>query len=177
MGIRDVYHPLGITFIVINGFAVASRFWSRTVHGSLGYDDYTMGVAFVGFVIFVAMKLRAIDLGIGTTTMEEGFDMMEAAKYFICAQIVYILATGIFKVAIGLVLLRLSSKTEMAIVRWSIFVTMAIVGATSMGVSLLLALQRRPLSAAWGASEGTCISTEAISIGGIVLSVVDMVIS
>ncbi|KXJ85063.1 hypothetical protein Micbo1qcDRAFT_106274, partial [Microdochium bolleyi] len=177
MGVREAYYPLGISLIVVNGFAIATRFWARMGKGSMGYDDYTMGVAFLGFVIFVAMELRAVDLGIGATRIEPGFDMMEAAKYFTCAQVVYILATGLSKIGIGLVLLRLSDKAGMTLVRWLLLSTMAVVGATSIGVGLLFALQCRPLSVAWGVGVGTCISTETIGLGGIVLSVVDMAVS
>jgi hypothetical protein len=33
----------------------------------------------VGFVIFCAMELQAINYGIGATKMEEGFDLIKAA--------------------------------------------------------------------------------------------------
>ncbi|KAM0279346.1 hypothetical protein ACHAO9_011747 [Fusarium lateritium] len=61
------------------------------------------------------MELEAIRYGIGMTTMEDGFDPIQAAMYFTTAQLVYIIPTGISKLGVGLVLFRLTSGTDMRI--------------------------------------------------------------
>lgn len=103
--------------------------------------------------------------------------MFFSFKFFTCAQVVYILATGISKIGIGLVLHRLSDHSGMILVQWVLRVSMAVVGLASLAVGLLFALQCQPLSVAWGEGEGTCISTETIGTSAMVLSVVDMTVS
>lgn len=80
MAVRDAYYSLGITLVVVDGLAVAMRIWARKVKGSIGYDDYTMGVTFIGFLVFVSLMLRAVDFGLGAHEMEPHYDMMRAAK-------------------------------------------------------------------------------------------------
>lgn len=123
------------------------------------------------------MELQAINYGIGATAMEDGFDLVKAAMYFTIAQIVYILATGISKLGVGLVLYRLADKSDMRKVRWMLIVSMIVVGIWSLVVALIFALQCRPLSVAWGVGTGTCLSTGFIGTTGIGLSVMDMSVS
>ncbi|KAH6886336.1 hypothetical protein B0T10DRAFT_608019 [Thelonectria olida] len=177
MGVRDSYYPVAVTFLVVDGIAVGLRFWARGTKKAVGYDDVTMAVSLVGFVIFCSMELQAINYGIGATAMEDGFDLIKAAMYFTIAQIVYILATGISKLGVGLVLFRLADKSDLRIIRWALIASMVIVAIWSLVVALIFALQCRPLSVAWGVGKGTCLSTSFIGNAGIGLSVMDMTIS
>lgn len=104
MTIRDSYYPLILTLLVLDGIAVALRFWVRSSKNAAGYDDLAMAVSFVrydpsgdinvlltrwqvGFVVFCAMELAAISYGIGATNMESGFDMTKAAMVlFTCSK-------------------------------------------------------------------------------------------
>ncbi|KAI5460388.1 hypothetical protein BGZ63DRAFT_246741 [Mariannaea sp. PMI_226] len=177
MAVRDAYYPIAISFLVVDGLAVGLRFWARGTKKAVGYDDVTMAVSLVGFVIFCAMELQSINYGIGATAMEDGFDPIKAAMYFTIAQIVYILTTGISKIGVGLVLFRLADKSDMQAVRRGLIVSLVMVAGWSLAVALIFALQCRPLSVAWGVGKGTCISTSIIGNAAIALSVMDMSVS
>ncbi|EMT62746.1 hypothetical protein FOC4_g10006383 [Fusarium odoratissimum] len=127
MGLRDAYCPLVIASLVIDGIAVGLRLWTRSIKKAIGYDDIAMMFSLVGFVIFCAMEVQAIRCGIGATTIEPDFDLTKAAMFFKAAQIVYILTTGISKLAVGLVLFRLANAASMKIVRRVLAVSMIIV--------------------------------------------------
>ncbi|KAF7557148.1 hypothetical protein G7Z17_g915 [Cylindrodendrum hubeiense] len=115
MAVRDGYYPTVITFLVVDGIAVGLRFWARGTKKAIGYDDVTMAVSLIGFTTFCVMELKAIDYGIGATTVESSFDPIKAAMFFTIAQIVYILATGISKLGVALVLFRLADKSDMRV--------------------------------------------------------------
>jgi len=100
-----------------------------------------------------------------------------SSKFFTIAQIVYILATGISKLGVGLVLYRLASNADMHLVRITLIVSMTIVGIWSLVTALIFALQCRPLSVAWGVGKGTCLSTETIGRTAIALSAIDVAVS
>ncbi|KAF4473051.1 integral membrane [Fusarium albosuccineum] len=181
MAVRDSYYPVVISFLVIDGFAVGLRFWARGIKKAIGYDDVTMAFSLVGFIVFCAMELEAVRYGIGATTLEDGFDMIKAAmahwQFFIIAQIVYILTTGISKLGVALVLFRLASGADMKAVRLILIITIFIVSIWSLVTALIYAPQCRPLSVAWGVGKGTCISTNVLGNSGIALSVMDMTMS
>ncbi|KAM0208080.1 hypothetical protein ACHAQD_011782 [Fusarium lateritium] len=86
------------------------------------------------------MELEAIRYGIGMTTMEDGFDPIQAAMYFTTAQLVYIITTGISKLGVGLVLFRLTSGTDMRIVRVTLMVSMIIVTLWCLATALIFGL-------------------------------------
>lgn len=45
--VRDVYYPLGITFLALNTIGVSLRFWARGLKGAIGYDDGALVLSFV----------------------------------------------------------------------------------------------------------------------------------
>ncbi|KAF5545700.1 integral membrane protein [Fusarium napiforme] len=148
----------------------------------------------LGFLIFCVMELQAIQYGIGERSIEPDFDLTKAAmvlifhglhtktslttiKFFTAAQIVYILTTGISKLAVGLVLFRLANGANMKIVRSALAVSMIIVTLWCLVTALIFGLQCRPLSVAWGVGEGSCLSTAALGTTGLALSGMDVTIS
>ncbi|EXL96333.1 hypothetical protein FOIG_11294 [Fusarium odoratissimum NRRL 54006] len=141
MGLRDAYCPLVIASLVIDGIAVGLRLWTRSIKKAIGYDDIAMMFSLVGFVIFCAMEVQAIRCGIGATTIEPDFDLTKAAMFFKAAQIVYILTTGISKLAVGLVLFRLANAASMKIVRRVLAVSMIIVSLWCLVTALIFGLQ------------------------------------
>ncbi|EXK80666.1 hypothetical protein FOQG_14803 [Fusarium oxysporum f. sp. raphani 54005] len=177
MGLRDAYYPLVIASLVIDGIAVGLRLWARSIKKAIGYDDIAMMFSLVGFIIFCAMEVQAIRYGIGATTIEPDFDLTKAAMFFTAAQIVYILTTGISKLAVGLVLFRLANGASMKIVRRALAVSMIIVSLWCLVTALIFGLQCRPLSVAWGVGEGSCLSTAFLGTTGLALSGMDVTIS
>ncbi|RFN50697.1 putative integral membrane protein [Fusarium flagelliforme] len=171
MGVRDTYYPLVISCLVVDGVAVGLRLWARRLKRAIGYDDIVMCLSFVGFTVFCAMELEAIRYGIGATMMEPDFDPIKAAM------IAYILTTGISKLGVGLVLLRLASGADMRTVRIILIISMTIVTLWCLVTTLIFGLQCRPLSVAWGVGEGSCLSTSVLGTTGLALSGMDMTIS
>lgn len=186
MTARDVYYPLIITFLVLNSLVVGLRLYTRVFSKSLGYDDALMVIALVGFVIFGAMEMNAVHYGIGATAEEqqEWFDPIEAAKYFTIAQLLYILASGITKLAVALVLHRLTSRgatdgatNNMKFARLGLWITIGVTVVFTIVITLIFALQCRPLSVAWGVGTGTCINTSVIGQAALALSIEDVLTS
>ncbi|CAK7212672.1 hypothetical protein SBRCBS47491_001546 [Sporothrix bragantina] len=181
MAPRDVYYPLITTFLVLNSVVVLLRIYTRFYSKSLGLDDGLMVLALIGFIIFGAMELNAIHYGIGATTMEPQFDAIEAAKYFTIAQLLYIMASGITKLAVALVLHRLTARASdgngsnnMRFARIGLLITMGITIIFTIVVTLMFALQCRPLSVAWGVGTGTCMNTSVIGQAALALSIEDV---
>ncbi|RGP70053.1 integral membrane [Fusarium sporotrichioides] len=177
MGVRDVYYPLVIACLVVDGIAVSLRLWVRSAKKATGYDDVVMFLSLIGFIVFCAMELQAIRYGIGATAMEDGFDPIKAAMFFTTAQIAYILTTGVSKLGVGLVLFRLASGANMRAVRTILIISMAIVTLCCLVTALIFGLQYRPLSVAWGVGEGSCLSTSVLGTTGLALSGMDVTIS
>ncbi|KAF5703639.1 integral membrane protein [Fusarium mundagurra] len=194
MSLRDTFYPLVISSLVIDGVAVGLRIWARSIKKAIGFDDTAMIFALLGFLIFCVMELQAIEYGIGARTMEPGFDLTKAAmvlifhslqtkasltllKFFTAAQIVYILTTGISKLAVGLVLFRLANGANLKIVRRALAVSMIIVTLWCLVTALIFGLQCRPLSVAWGVGKGSCLSTAILGTTGLALSGMDVTIS
>ncbi|RSL37987.1 hypothetical protein BHE90_016702 [Fusarium euwallaceae] len=136
-----------------------------------------MAMSLVGFIVFVVLELEAIRYGIGAAAMEEGFDINKAAMFFTIAQVVYIITTGISKMGVALVLFRLASGADMKVIRSILAATTVILGLWCLAITLVFALQCRPLSVAWGIGEGSCISSKVIGQTGLAFSVVDMALS
>ncbi|KAL5605837.1 hypothetical protein FOVSG1_005984 [Fusarium oxysporum f. sp. vasinfectum] len=194
MGLRNTYYPLIISSMVIDGVAVGLRLWARRIKKAVGFDDIAMMLALLGFIIFCVMELQAIRYGIGATTIEPNFDLIKAAmisifhglpaeasltliKFFTTAQIVYILTTGISKLAVGLVLFRLANGANMKIVRKALAVSMIIVTLWCLLTALIFGLQCCPLSVAWGVGDGSCLSIAFLGTTGLALSGMDVTIS
>ncbi|CAK7218036.1 hypothetical protein SEUCBS140593_003407 [Sporothrix eucalyptigena] len=184
MAARDVYYPLIITFLVLNSTVVLLRLYTRFYFKSFGWDDALMLVALIGFIIFGAMELNAVHYGIGATNEEPWFNAIEAAKYFTIAQLLYIIASGITKLAVALVLHRLTSRASdgngsnnMRFARIGLLCTMGVTIVFTIVVTLIFALQCRPLSVAWGVGTGTCINTNVIGQAALALSIEDVLTS
>lgn len=96
------------------------------------------------------MELTAVKYGIGTTVMDPNptFDPTNAAKYFTIAAVVYLLASGVSKIGVGLVLYRLVNSTDMFKTRRFLMFCIAITAVWFLGGALVFGLQCRPLSKA-----------------------------
>ena len=90
---------------------------------------------------------------------------------------VYVLTTGISKLAIALVLYRLAHGAGIRLLNLILTVSMVVVSAVALVVALIIGLQCRPLSVAWGVGSGTCMSTTIITNAAMVLSAVDVTAS
>lgn len=124
--------------------------------------------------------MNAVHYGIGATTMEPWFDPIKAAMYFTIAQLLYIIASGLTKLAVALVLHRLTSRTEssnMRLARIGLIITMIVTVVFTVVVTLMFALQCRPLSVAWGVGTGTCMNTTIIGQAALALSIEDVITS
>ncbi|KAK8041100.1 hypothetical protein PG994_014107 [Apiospora phragmitis] len=108
---------------------------------------------------------------------EPTFDPMNAAKYFTIAAVVYLLASGVSKIGVGLVLYRLAGSTDMYKVRWFLVPCMVLTAVWFLGSALVFALQCRPLAKAWdltGTAPGNCMPVSVIGTAGIVISAGDV---
>lgn len=123
------------------------------------------------------MELTSIRYGIGATAMEPTFDPTNAAKYFTIAAVIYLLASGVSKVGVGLVLYRLADSTDMYKSRWFLMGCIILTAVWFLGGALVFALQCRPLAKAWdltGTAPGSCMPVSVIGTTGIAISAGDV---
>ncbi|KUI71670.1 hypothetical protein VM1G_07091 [Cytospora mali] len=176
MAVRDELPPLMITFLVVDTIAVGLRVWIRTyLKRSFWYDDWALCLSLVGFILLSTLAFICLAYGFGATEMLPGYNPILASKYFLIVQLVYMITLYISKLSVGLVLYRIA-ETQKTVRKWLLGSMILLTVWTAVSV-LTIALQCRPLAAAWGEGTGTCVSGETISNTGYSFSSMDIATS
>lgn len=177
MSVTDPYYPLIITFLVLNILVVGLRVYTRVWTQSLGYDDALILLSLASFIVFGVFELQAVYYGLAATDVKPQYDALKSAMYFTVAQLLYIISSGITKLAVCAVLFRLTSRSDMMFVRYSLIFMAVTVIIFTFVVGLIFGLQCQPLSVAWGVGTGTCMNTSIIGRAGLALSIEDVFVS
>ncbi|KAJ3467672.1 hypothetical protein MRS44_005236 [Fusarium solani] len=112
MATRDTLSPVMAAFIGIDVFVVLARLGVRIKLTTLGYDDYVIAVALVGFILMCSFCFMSLSYGFGETdplaiAKLENYNVMEASRYFTIAQITYVAGFPIVRISVALVLHRI----------------------------------------------------------------------
>ncbi|KAI1252813.1 hypothetical protein MGN70_005019 [Eutypa lata] len=171
MGARDSIFNSLVAFLVLNSTAIGLRIWVRTaITNSFGYDDIAMCIAYYSPHLSL---LHWLD-GYGATDTNPDYDPTLEGKNFVVGSLVYMITLYAAKISAALVLYRLcSSSTSRGITR-VLQGSVVILTIWSIASTLLLALQCRPLSVAWGVGTGTCLSGATISNNALSISAMDI---
>jgi hypothetical protein len=165
-----------IVFLAVNCVCVGLRVYVRTVISkSFSYDDYAMILAFAGFVVLCACTFVSIKAGYADDQPNPAYDVVTAVKFFVISTIEYVIVVFIAKVSVALVLYRLASQHP--IVRRVLEASVGIMAVWTLVSSVIVGLQCRPLSFAWGVGEGTCLDPAILGNVGFSISAMDIVSS
>ncbi|KAM0545341.1 hypothetical protein ACHAPJ_011413 [Fusarium lateritium] len=177
MAVRDTLPPMMTAFIGIDTFVVLARLGVRIKLTTLGYDDYVIIIALIGFILMCSFCFVSLSYGFGTSDPSvinsfANYNVMEASRYFTIAQITYVTGFPIVRISVALVLHRIVHgwpRTQRLLVASMIFV-----GVYALGCLLVDVLQCIPLRAVWGDGTGKCLSSAQLAGLGFAVSALDI---
>ncbi|CAH0043746.1 unnamed protein product [Clonostachys solani] len=173
MWARDSIQPAMIVFLAVNSLCVGLRVWVRTmISKSFGYDDYAMVLAHSGFIILCTCTFISVKAGYGDDSPNPDYDVVTAVKFFVISTIEYVILVFVAKVSVALVLYRLASSNN--VVRRILEASVVIMAIWTTVTSVMVGLQCRPLSLAWGVGEGTCMTAKTLGNVGYAISSMDI---
>ncbi|KAI0100228.1 hypothetical protein GGR51DRAFT_356240 [Nemania sp. FL0031] len=107
---RDGLIAVGVIFLTINTVVVFARVYTRTivVKGSLGWDDFTLCLTYIGYVIAYAFLFAAMHYGYAAEDTEPWYDVKRKTLFTYANQTTIYISAGLVKVAVALVLLRIA---------------------------------------------------------------------
>ncbi|VUC21491.1 unnamed protein product [Clonostachys rosea] len=173
MWARDSIQPAMIVFLAVNTLCVGLRVYVRTIISkSFGYDDYAMVLAHAGFIVLCTCTFISVKAGYGDDQPNPDYDVITGVKFFVISTIEYVILVFVAKVSVALVLYRLASSNNA--IRRILEASVAIMAIWTTVTSVMVGLQCRPLSLAWGIGEGTCMSAKTLGNVGYAISSMDI---
>src|SRR5690242_5362083 len=141
-----------------HSFKTQANVNTRTVFvKGFGLDDKMMVVTLVFFTIYLACQIGAAVHGSGQHRENITDDSAETAlRFWFFCEVFYTISTSVFKIAIGLFLLRI---TIHPIHIWIIRIIMAIAAVVGVAYTLLVIFQCNPIHFWWDLDPthtGTC---------------------
>ncbi|KAF2624021.1 hypothetical protein BU25DRAFT_424413 [Macroventuria anomochaeta] len=155
---------VAITFLVLTWVTVGLRCYVRTVIvKGFGLDDKVMVVTLAFFTAYLACQLGGAVHGTGQHRENITDEAAQTAlRYWFFCEVLYTITTSIFKIAIGLFLLRI---TIVRVHIWIIRIIMAVATFVGVAYTLLVVFQCKPISYWWDLNPnhtGTCLSASLV---------------
>ncbi|KAJ4991719.1 hypothetical protein SVAN01_02834 [Stagonosporopsis vannaccii] len=155
---------VAITFLVLTWLTVGLRCYVRTVLvKGFGLDDKVMVLTLVFFTAYLACQIGGAVHGSGQHRENITDDAAETAlRFWFFCEVFYTISTSIFKIAIGLFLLRI---TIHPIHIWIIRIIMAVAAVVGVAYTLLVIFQCNPIHFWWDLDPthtGTCLSASLV---------------
>ncbi|KAF4965459.1 hypothetical protein FSARC_6761 [Fusarium sarcochroum] len=148
---------LTIIMLIICLPTVAARFVIRSKAGTLGIDDWLMGLGMVMTIAWAGVLVSYCYSGGGyeptDPRLPDGIIPQALKFYFIC-QSFYCVTTIPIKVSICAALLRIGGTVT--VYRWSLIAIMAIATVSGLGSMIGIVASCSPPSAFWDPSTGVC---------------------
>ncbi|KAH6622084.1 integral membrane protein [Boeremia exigua] len=155
---------VAITFLILSWITVGLRCYVRTVLvKGFGLDDKVMVLTLALFTAYLACQIGGAVHGSGqyrANITDENAQI--ALRYWFFCEVFYTISTSIFKIAIGLFLLRI---TIHPVHIWIIRFIMAVAAIVGVAYTLLVIFQCRPISFWWDLDPnhtGTCLSASLV---------------
>ncbi|KAH8666923.1 hypothetical protein BX600DRAFT_462894 [Xylariales sp. PMI_506] len=177
MGARETLPILMAIFMAVDVVVVSLRLWVRITKSAIGYDDYAIVVATIGFLIMCSFCFVSLSYGFGATDPSviasiANYDVISASKYFTIAQITYVTGFPIVRISVALVLHRIVQGLPR--IPGILVASMVVVAIYSLGCILVDVLQCIPLQATWGVGTGKCLSSHQLAGLGFAVSALDI---
>ncbi|KAK7738390.1 hypothetical protein SLS53_006205 [Cytospora paraplurivora] len=117
-------------FLILDTVAVAARIYVRTllIRG-FGWDDATLCLAFLGYIVACAMGFTSIYYGFaadGDTSGKMHYNSVKAEAFYFANQLSLYVSSGIVKIAVALVLYRLATNVRLQVTLITSMVVVAV---------------------------------------------------
>lgn len=120
-----------VLFLILDGAAMAARLFVRLrIKRSFGADDVMLSVSYLGYIIMCGIGFAAFYYGFAAeddneySTAELWYNTDKAKHYYFANQLTIYISSGLVKLAVALVLLRLTSTKAQ---RWLLIGSMVVV--------------------------------------------------
>lgn len=188
---------VAITFLILSWVTVGLRCYVRLVTAvpqsfhclkwtntnirtflvkGFGLDDKMMVVTLAFFTAYLACQLGGAIHGSGARRENLTDEQAQTAlRYWFFCEVFYTIATSVFKIAVGLFLLRI---TIVPLHIWIIRFIMAVAAVVGVAYTLLVLFQCRPISFWWDLDPnhtGTCLSASLVMYFTYVVSALNSV--
>ncbi|KAK8121113.1 hypothetical protein PG999_005233 [Apiospora kogelbergensis] len=125
-----------VTFIVVDGIALAARVYVRARmlgQNAFGLDDFFLCLTYTGFVISCAMGFTSMAYGFAADDKQLYYDKARETQFYYANQLAIYISSGLVKLAVALVLLRIARTKRM---RWLLLASMVIVALWTIVMTL-----------------------------------------
>ncbi|KAI0112907.1 hypothetical protein F4814DRAFT_419871 [Daldinia grandis] len=144
MGHRDDLIAAMVVFLVVDTLAIAARLYVRTkmLTRGFGFDDVVLILTYIGFIISCAMGFTSMHYGYAARDEQPYYNKAKYTKFLFANQLTLYISAGLVKIAVALVLYRLSSTKKL---RWLLIGSIAVVTAWTIVMTLF---------ASWPCAQG-----------------------
>ncbi|KAI0391578.1 hypothetical protein F5Y17DRAFT_401313 [Xylariaceae sp. FL0594] len=155
MGHREGLLAGAIVFLVLDSLAVFARLYVRTIiiKRGFGYDDFTLCLTYIGYVLSLGFGFTAMHYGYAAEDSQPWYNKAKATRFTYADQTSLYISAGLVKLAVALVLFRISVNKGM---RLLLLGSMVVVGIWTI-ITVIYAswLCAKSGSSNWAGSE-TC---------------------
>ncbi|KAI1803785.1 hypothetical protein F4811DRAFT_318935 [Daldinia bambusicola] len=126
MGHRNDLIAAMIVFLIVDTLAIAARLYVRLkmLTRGFGLDDVVLLLTYLGFVISCAMGFTSMHYGYAAQDEQPYYSKAKSTQFLFANQLSLYISAGLVKIAVALVLYRLSSTKKL---RWLLIGSMAVV--------------------------------------------------
>ncbi|KID67770.1 uncharacterized protein G6M90_00g093670 [Metarhizium brunneum] len=128
---RDSIVACTVILLIANTVAVAARVYSRLrITESFGADDAMLCLTYVGYILLCGMSFTALHYGYAAeddtpySTLQPYYNPEKAKQFYFANQLVIYIDSGLIKLAVALVLMRIATTKAM---RWLLIGSMGVV--------------------------------------------------
>lgn len=132
---RDSIIAALVTLLLLDGAAVGARLYTRTriVTRGFGWDDAALCLTYLGFVLVCVTCWTSMGYGFAAEDDQPYYDKKRATEFYFATQLCCYISSGLVKLAVALVLVRLANTK---VLRWSLYISMVICGIWTVVMTL-----------------------------------------
>ncbi|KAI0913205.1 hypothetical protein F4823DRAFT_85218 [Ustulina deusta] len=107
---HDSLFAAAVVFLVLNSIVVFARVYVRTVviPRAFGWDDFVLCLTYAGFVISIGLGFTAMHYGYAADDVQPWYNKTKATMFTYGNQTTLYISAGLVKLAVALVLLRIT---------------------------------------------------------------------
>ncbi|KAI1351450.1 hypothetical protein F5Y01DRAFT_283186 [Xylaria sp. FL0043] len=124
---HDSLFAAAVLFLVLNTIVVFARIYVRTIviPRGFGWDDFVLCLTYIGFVISIGLGFAAMHYGYAADDIQPWYNTDKATMFTYGNQTTLYISAGLVKLAVALVLLRISVSRG---IRITLIASMVVVG-------------------------------------------------
>ncbi|KAI1472338.1 uncharacterized protein F4812DRAFT_9755 [Daldinia caldariorum] len=135
MGHRNDLIAAMIVFLIVDTLAMVARLYVRikVLTRGFGLDDVVLILTYLGFVISCAMGFTSMHYGYAAQDQQPHYSKAKSTQFLFANQLSLYISAGLVKIAVALVLYRLSSTKKL---RWLLIGSMAVVATWTIVMTI-----------------------------------------